>query len=107
MMMNVMMHDGASGAFLCSCTRLAGYDILRSLDRTCVSGSMAAKMTRSHTVGFFSMRQSQGMDVLIGSDYTNRPSCSSACYLYFGSHRATVTYALIHTTDSSENRYAR
>ncbi|GFX93876.1 uncharacterized protein TNCV_3412391 [Trichonephila clavipes] len=47
-----------SGAFLCSCTGLAGYGIPQPLNRAFCS--MASTFARSYTVVFFPMGPSQG-----------------------------------------------
>ncbi|GFT29746.1 uncharacterized protein TNCV_4891501 [Trichonephila clavipes] len=40
---------------------------------------------------FFLMEQSQGIGVSRRRNYTNGPSCSSACHLYFGGRRVCET----------------
>ena len=48
-----------------------------------------------HTIGFFLIRSSPGINTLRRSDYTNRLSWTSICCLYFDQHCADVTCVLI------------
>ncbi|GFV17637.1 uncharacterized protein TNCV_4406731 [Trichonephila clavipes] len=89
------------GAFLCSCTKLAGHHLPRPLESKSGSYSLASTFARPYTVGFFPMGPSQGTGVSRHSDNTNGLSCSSVCCLYFGGPRGAATCDDSHSTTCS------
>ncbi|GFU06263.1 hypothetical protein TNCV_4765611 [Trichonephila clavipes] len=73
------------GAFFCFCASLVEYGILWWQD-----GREALVLWRPRLADLIPLEfwRSQRIAVSRRSDYTNRLSCSSVCYLYLGGHRA-------------------